>query len=343
MYEKKRENYATDLEQFQDMVRQMDEHKSGLEQKVQERTEALATTNNKLDKMTTYINELKQTISEQEFSVDDIHKLESELKGLSEASDRAHSSLDQQRRMLLASQEELVGVSNNLDAMVSEYNARVAAKQLVPGMSSKFGPSTKARLDKEKLSQPDQKQILGVDLVTTVQPMTLSVKEEFAEQNSRDTETHNDLVDQLNRGEDARNETEAKVKIVRDKIAKCEQTLDSEDQTAQKKLSVRNREVKTIENKTASLLDSVALEETMAAYERQCAELEALRQEREEVSVAKYQAVLDEISSACQLMADHDQYVRTRVDELNQFWNDQAAQINDIVVPSNIDLSSIDD
>lgn len=341
-YAQKRESYATDLEQFHDIVRQMDEHKSQLEQKVKERTTELAETNNKLDKMTTYINDLKQTIKEQEFSVDDIHKMESELKGLSEASDRAHAALDQLRKMLLASEKELVSVSNNLDTATANYNARVSALQLVPEVGAKFGP-TKARLDKDQLLTNDQSRILGVDLIGTVQPLALSSKDEFADKNGRDNETYNDQVDQMNRGDDACKEAEAKLKIVQDKKAKCDHTMESEEKTLQAKLTVRKREVEAMENKVASLQDPVALEEQMAAYERQCAELEALRAQHEEENGAKHRAVLDEICGACQLMADHDAHVRRRANELNEFWREQVAQTKDVVVPANVDLSGIDE
>jgi len=338
-YAEKRESYATDLEQFHDLIRQMDEHKSQQEQKVKERTAELAETNSKLDRMTTYINELKQTIKEQEFSVDDIHKMESELKGLSEASDRAHAALDQQRKMLLASEKELVSVSNNLDSMTTSYNARVSALQLVPELSSTFAPF-KAQLDKEKLLETNQTRIVGVDLIGTVQSAVRSTKDEFAATNRHDETTYNELVDQLNRSEDACKEAQAKVKIVEDKKAKCDHTMESEEETLQKKLTVRKREVETMENKVAALQDPVALEEQMAAYERQCAELEALRVEHEEENVAKYQAVLDEVSRACQAMADHDAYVRQRVSDLDEFWREQQEGATpDIVVPANLDLS----
>lgn len=320
------------------MVRQMQQHKSDLEQKVKDKTTELADTNKKLDKMTTYIDNLKQTIKEQEFSVDDIHKLESELKGLSEASDRAHAILDQQRKALLQSEKELMGVCNNLDAMTDNYNSRVAELQLVPELTTKFGSLT-ARLDKEQLQETDQKRILGVDLVGTAQPVTLQSKKEFVEMNSVNKATYNDLVDELNRDEGARAEAEAELKIVQDKKAKCDQTLESEEETHRAKMTIRQREVENMEAKSKSLQNPVALEEQMAAYDRQCSELEALRQERYEEGVAKYQAVLDEVSKACQAMADHDAYMQQRVSDLHAFWQDQVAQVKTVVLPRNVKLS----
>ena len=330
--QKKRENYATDLEQFHDMVRQMEEHKSGLEQQVKDRTEQLADTNNRLDKMTTYIDNLKQTVKEQEFSVDDIYKLEGEIKGLCEASDRAHALLDQQRKALFVSEQELMKVCNTLDAMTDTYNSRVAELQLVPQLSAKFASLT-ARLDKDQLLADDQARIFGVDLVGTSKPVSVQSKKEFVQINSVNNATFNDVVDELNRVDDARTEAEAKLKIVQDKTVKCDRTLESEEETHQAKRTIRQREVENMENKSKSLQNPVALEEQMAAYERKCAELEAQRQECHEKGVAQYNAVLDEVSRACEAMADHDAYFRQRVDELHKFWQDQVEKVPAIQVP----------
>lgn len=314
----------------------MDEHKKGLEIKVIERTTELAQTNKKLDKMTTYIDELKQTIKEQEFSVHDIHKMESELKGLLEASDRAHAALDQQQTLLNESEKELINVTNKLDILATNFNTCVSSLQLVPELNSKFS-SFKVILNKEKLLETDQNQILGIDLVETVQPVVLSSKQEFAKLNVRDEKVFNEFVDKLNRSEDACNEVEAKLRITQEKHAKCECTIDSEEKTQQAKLAVRKREVESMESKVASLQDPVALEEQMAAYERQCAELEALRIEHEAENVAKYQAVLGEINSACHAMEEHDTYVRQRLSELHEYWREQMAETVEIVAPDNID------
>jgi SMC interacting uncharacterized protein involved in chromosome segregation len=315
----------------------MDEHKSALEQKVKERTTELAENNGKLDKMTTHINELKQAIKEQEFSVDDIHKMESELKGLSEASDRAFAIRDQKRKMLLASEKELVTVCNDLDSMTADYNGKIAELQLVPDLGSNFA-KMKAEVDKSKLLESDQSQMLGVDLVGTVQQIAFSSKQDYLDKVDRAKAQYQDFLDQMNHADDACKEANAKLKIAEDKKSKCEQTLESERKTLEAKLAVREREVQAMETKIAALQDPVALEEQMAAFERQCAELEALRIEHQEENIGKHRAVLAEVNSACQLMADHDAYLRQSVAEVNAYWRQKIAQIGDIVVPSNIEL-----
>ena len=64
---------------------------------------------------------------------------------------------------------------------------------------------------------------------------------------------HHDLLDKMNRSQDALEETESKLKIVQDKNAKIEQSIESETKAQQAKLAVRQRQVEELEAKAASL------------------------------------------------------------------------------------------
>jgi SMC interacting uncharacterized protein involved in chromosome segregation len=270
--------------------------------------------------MTTHINELQQTIKEQEFSVDDIHKLESELKGLSKANDRAHAVRDEMRKMLPASVEVLVAVCNDLDHVTAGYNGKIAELQLVPDLGSKFA-KMKAAVHKEALLEPNQSRILGVDLVGTVRQIAFASIDEYLKKNDEAKAQYQDFLDRMNRAEDAYKEGNAKFKIVDDKKSRCEQTLDSERKTLEDKLAaVRQNEVEAMEKN--------AYEEQMAAYERQYAELTALRIKNEKENIVRYKTVAGEVSSACQLMEDHHARIVA-------YWQTITEENGDIVAPTN--------
>jgi SMC interacting uncharacterized protein involved in chromosome segregation len=131
-----------------------------------------------LEQTTKHINELKQTIKEHEFSVDDIHTLESELKDLSEANDKAHVLLDELRKMFLASEEELDAVCDKLDSVTADYNDKIAKLQLVPNLGSNFA-GMKAKVHNKELFKPKQSWILGVDLAGAVQQVAFSSKNKY--------------------------------------------------------------------------------------------------------------------------------------------------------------------
>jgi chromosome segregation ATPase len=329
----KREQYATDLEQFHELIRQMNAHKAALENTVAERTNKFADTNQKLDKMMTHINDLKQMIKEQEFSVDDIHKLESELKGLSEATDRVEVNHEKQRKMLLASEKELVAACNNVDSIVARYNSTLAALLLIQDLGSKF-VNKKAKFAGGKLLSTFQIEVLGIN-IKDVQNVTSASLLEYAEKIDNAKSQHQDVLDSMNHSEDSLKQADAKLQIVHSKKSKCEQTLDADNKSFSAKLAVRTREVESIETKSAALQDPVQLEEQLMAYEQQCLRLEQLRRQHQEENVAKKRAVVAEVSSAAQLMLEHESYRKEKSAKVKAMWTEIMESVPDIVLPTN--------
>lgn len=327
------------MEQFHDLYRKMVDQKKQFEQKVNERTVELAQVNEKLEKMTTHINELKQSINSQEFSMEDIYKMESEISGLNEATDRAMLLRDQKRKALISIEADLAMICNDLDTKVAEFGGKIAELRLVPDLGSKFN-NVQVKFNKEMLSQTDLTQTIGVDLTDHIQPTAKASKHEYTSKNEHSKMQLQQLVDQTNHLEDTSKEGDARLKIAIDKMSKSEQTLETERKRQEAMIAVREREVEAMEKKIASLQDPVALEEQMAAYERQCSELEALRREREENNMSAKRAVIMEINNACQLMEEHDSYFVKRISEVKQYWNEQTVRIGEIVVPTNIESRS---
>ena len=324
------------MEQFHDLYRKMVDQKKQFEQKVNERTIELAQVNEKLEKMTAHINELKQSINAQEFSVEDIYKMESELNGLNEATDRATLLRDQKRKALISTEADLAMICNDLDTKVAEFSGKIAELRLVPDLGSKFS-TVRVTFNKEMLSQKDLKHTIGVDLIDHIQPTAKASKNEYTSKVEHSKVQLQQLVDQANHMKDSSMEGDTRLKIASDKISKSEQMLETERNMQEAKLAIKEREVEAIEKKTASLQDPVALEEQMAAYERQCSELEALRREREENNMSQKRAVILEINNACQLMEEHDSFLVKRISEVKQYWDEQTMGIGEIVVPTNIE------
>jgi kinetochore protein NDC80 len=336
-YAKKREDYATDLETFHDLIRQMDEHKTQLAQKVKERTVELAETEQKLQKMNAYVEDIKKTVESQELSVDDIYRMENEQKGVNEAMDRVYTSKEQSRKALLKGEEELTGLCNKLDSVMADYNAKVGELALVPKLGPKFA-SSKATFHKDNMLDADQSKLLGVDLQSAVRPLVLQSKTEYVEKGDQARWEYQDALDKLETAQEACNEAAAKLDIVKHKNGKCEETLEFEREAQEAKLAVRQREVEAMEDKVAALRDPVALEEQMTGYERQCAELEALTLRHKEDNIAQKKAVQDEMEAAFKLMAEHDEHCRQKLSDLDNYWMQKKAKMGQVRVPANIVL-----
>ena len=209
---KKREDYATDLEQFQDLVRQMDEHKEALEQKVKERTAELKATNEQVDHMTSKIQVLKERVQGQELSVDDVRKMESEQLRVKEMLQRVSTQRQQCKKELWEAEAELSKLLEELDGVVDDYNTKLSELLLVlddPSGATKFKLSVK----KQHLESGDQSRLLGVDLYAEVRPYLSRTKSEMTSQMSRFRHELQESLDALDASEEAFTEALDKLKV----------------------------------------------------------------------------------------------------------------------------------
>jgi kinetochore protein NDC80 len=331
----KRNSYATDLEQFQDLIQQMDEHVAMLNQKKEDRTKDLEETNEKLAKVTAHVKELKEKITNQELSVEDVKKIQNERKGVEEATDRAIALRDERRSALWEIESEVERLWNEIESLVCDYNSTLGELNLLPLVSSEE-VEMKAVLDKNSVLDSDPTKLLGVDLHGVVQNALSSFREEYTTMSSDCKWKYQESLDNLEQSEEAFTEAMERNRIVERKIDKCEETMEAERETLEAKLAIKTREAESMETKVASLRDPVALEEQMAKFERQCAELEAMRQQHEEDYLARKKAVCEEIDKACQAMEEYDQFCLKKIDEVHQYKKEKRAKYRELKLPTTV-------
>ena len=334
----KRQNYETDLEQFHDLIQQMDQHVATLVQKKDDKTTKLSETNEKLAKLTERVEKLKDNLNKQDLSLEDVQKMKSEQKGVEEATERALALRDQRRSTLWEMESELEKIWGTVETLVSDYNSNHGELGLLPLVSSK-GVDMRAILNKEGAQASDPTKLLAIDLPGVIQPTLSSLREEYSDLATEYKEKYQKALDNLEKSEEAFTEAMEKQRIVEGKIDKCEETMEAEREAHEAKLGVRMREVESMETKVASLRDPVALEEQMTQFERQCAELEAMRQQYEEDNLARKKAVCDEIEHACAAMEEYDQFCLQKVAEVRDYRDDKRAGYGALEVPRTMEES----
>jgi SMC interacting uncharacterized protein involved in chromosome segregation len=209
---KKREDYATDLEQFEDLVRQMDEHKEALEQKVKERTAELQAANEEVESMTSKIVVLKEKIQGQELSIDDVRKMESEQLRVKESLERAVALRQQYKEELWETEAELTKLLERLDAVVDDYNTKLSELLLVLDDAA-HAANFKMNVKKQQLASGDQHLLLGVDLYADVRPFLSRQKTEMSDQMTRMRRELQEALDNLDASEEAFTEALDKLKV----------------------------------------------------------------------------------------------------------------------------------
>lgn len=336
MYEKKREDYAVDLEQFHDLIRQMNEHKDALEKKAKEKSKELKSTNEKLLKLSQCVDKLKNTVANQILSVDDLARLDSEIKGLKEALDY-HSAIKKQRKKnLLAHEEELVKVSFEVDAIITNYNIKLMDILDLANLSHKLN-GKKACFIKDHLHQQSQKATVGIDLQNDVREEILQTLEEFSIKHSSLKEKFHDELDRREYAEECFKTASAKYAMTKDKNVKCKLAFEADSKSFTETLAVRQTELEKVEYKLNALHNPVTLEEQMAAYEEQCSDLERMRIRYKEENITKKKVVLAEIHGACEAMNKHDKFVAEVVSKARSCWHEKSAEVAKLTLAGAVD------
>ncbi|KAL3943575.1 MAG: hypothetical protein SGBAC_002356 [Bacillariaceae sp.] len=331
----RREDLFKSLEGLGDVMTPMNEELEEREQQKAEVTNKLEETNRQLERVATHIEELKVSINNQELSVEDTLKMKNDLKGIEEAFDRTLTLRDQRRKTLWDIDSELKKSWNDLETVISDYNAQHCELNLLPLVSAN-SINMKATLDKAAVDDGDKTKLIGVDLVTSIIPALSSSKQQYNEKLSESKWKFQEALDKLESSEEGFTEAHEELKIIDAKIGKCEETLQAERNASDGKLAVRVKEAVSMEDRVTALRDPIALEEQMARYERQCAELESLRQKHEEQNIVRKRDVSEEIERACNAIMEYDERCAKQIKDIQKYKEDLVSALGELNAPENM-------
>lgn len=314
-YQKKRDGYKTDLAQFHDLINQMDNHVKMLHQKKIDRSTELNESNSKLSTTNAIIVQLKNSIRCQELNVEAARSLQTVFKGVCESIERAQCSNENKRILVNQSSVEQQALWHRIEELVSIYNAGISdLSPFVPRSTFEL-----ARVNVGSTTVSSGPYNLGHDLEEMVKGTLASLKRDLAGALSSSKNDYQQRLDELGKCEGKFAEAREHLKIIGDKTSSRESTLEEERDVMKAKCGVRLREAESFETKISSLRDPVALEERMAHYERQCAELELLRSKNQESRNILIRNIFAEIENACSAMDQFEIFLASKADEIQKY------------------------
>lgn len=314
----RRENYANDLEKFYDLVKKMEEHRSTLQAKVDERTAELAKSEEELQSITDRIGTLKNRVETQEVSVEDVRMMQNEKARVEERIATAAKSKSEMAKLTWEGEMELRGKFQELQDAVGKYNEAASKVLLIPETAENAGGERfEIDVKQDQAHEDDLSHMFGgIDLEKSTMRSIRNLKRTYNDRFSNARQELSTLLDEQQACEEAHTEAEDGLKILQVKAKKCEETLRREKEEQEGTLAVRLKELDSIETKIGSLRDPVALEAAIAKYQRQCTQLEALRQKNLEEHSVQKKAVQAEIKEALDYLAEREEAVQKSLKEL---------------------------
>mmetsp|Transcript_20454 Transcript_20454/g.44713 ORF Transcript_20454/g.44713 Transcript_20454/m.44713 type:complete len:673 (-) Transcript_20454:132-2150(-) len=315
---KKREDHATELEKFYDLVKKLEEHKAILQTKVEERTAELDKNEKELESITSRIVTLKSKVETQEVSVEDVRMMQNEKARVEERIAAAAKSKSEMAKLSWEGDMELRGKLQELQDAVGQYNDMASKLLLIPETAENAGGERyEIKVQQDYSHDDDLSNLLGgIDLENSAMQSIRNLKRTYSDRVSQSRKDLSSMLDEQQACEEGCTEASDGVKILEAKAKKFEETLRREKEEQDGTLAVRLREIDSIETKIGSLRDPVVLEASIAKYQRQCTQLETTRQKNHEEHSMQKKAVQAEINEALALLAAREEHIQTALKEL---------------------------
>jgi len=203
------EDLANDIEKFHVLVQQLTAHKAALSIKVEDNTAQLQTKEEELEKKEAKLNQLRHVIEHQEFSMEDIHKLENEKGNVEEKIRQTTKVKEVNETTTLNKAMDLSKLFDDAHSIVEDFNSRIEV--LFPKDEAS---SHMISIQKSAAHEQDQSLLLGgVDLKGMIVPSWTNKKHAYTEKISQLRRDVFDLTDQKEASEEAVSEINSEIEV----------------------------------------------------------------------------------------------------------------------------------
>lgn len=310
------------------MVRQMDEHKGALENKVKERSAELQESEGEFEVVTQKVTIVKQRIHSQDLSVNDVCKMQVDIERDNDALVKISALKQQKRETFRETQTDVKKVSEDLEVTVESDSATYAELAILADNAGVL----KISIDLDNSESGNQLSLLGVNLRTDVSPFLADFQvEEKEEMAILRQQTQHELDQQVSK-EALMTEVMDNVEIVENRIAKCEESVEKEREQTDAAMNICLREGDVFDTKIESLRNPVAFEEEIVRYQRQHIQLKALQIKYRDENICEEKVVHDEINSALLAIKDHNTYVQAQLTAMKQHAIQQRSKLLSVII-----------
>lgn len=170
------EKLAVNLEEFHALVDTLNNHKNELAAKVQEREADLEIKTAEIERMEKHIEDLIATISNQEYSIEDVHHLEREKAQLEESIEQMLLKRQEFETVILEGEIKLKQELERLERLIVPYN------EVIDKLPMDDSLVTQIVIQKDLVDEKEQKMLLGnVDLKEKLIPVLSTMETKYIE------------------------------------------------------------------------------------------------------------------------------------------------------------------
>ncbi len=204
------EKLANNLEEFHALVNTLNAHKNELASKVEERQADLQIKSTQITKIEQKIQSLIETITTQEYSLEDVHHLERQKAQLEETLEQTLLKRQEYETDILKRELELKKEIERLERLIVPYNELILNLPM-----DDENVVTQITVQKDLVDDKEQKVLLGkVDLKNKIIPIVNRMEENY---HNETTKLRSNIYDMLKKEE----EMEQNIKDYEEKTKVC--------------------------------------------------------------------------------------------------------------------------
>lgn len=327
------EELAKGLEDFHVLVETLNQHKKELTEKVKERQAELESKKEEIGKTEKRIQDLIETISNQEYSMEDVYQLERERAQLKESIAQTKTKSEEYESSIMNRQTELKRELERLERLVVPFNENIVELPMGENIT------TQIVVEKDLVHKNEQKILLGgADIKHEIISILNDLDEKYVDDTTSLKSKIYELMNEQVESEQEIGENEDCVEIISDKLRRVEENFMYEKQEHEDDIATLEKQIKAKEEKVETLRDPYAVETVMSKYHSQINDLSSLIKKHQEGNLARKQAVLAEYNHALRVCSEFKIYREKELSSLQKYLKNR--QQFDIVL-SNEDIEAL--
>lgn len=318
----KKADYEKDLDKFQKLIAQLQEHKEGMMQKVESRTTEVEKLKNTIGNVDNDIGALRERIAAQELSAEDVERMVQERKRVSEAMHQASEQHSVAQRKAWENETELNKVLEHIARLAHEYNNGAEELQLVP-ITAKNARGANYEITLNDQVHASSGRILNTKVQEKLLSMLAALKDQFAEASNSVRQQIAAKSDEVEELESELRYKQEELNIVEGKLRRLEENYRREKDVQHNLMGSQNGELTDLEARLAEIRDTSEVESQLTANNRKIVECKSrLVVQREEHARLKNQLInaIMEVAAKC---ADHKEHVSQRLGEVQEKFRQQ--------------------
>lgn len=314
--ESTRNNLKQDLQKFQDLIKQLEQHGQQLKAKTDSRKEELQKLKQSQETVQSEIAKIKSQIATQELSPEDVSHMIAERERLREAQQIASENRQNHQRKIKEMEMALRDNVHQLEESVGMYHKLAEDLKLIPhtarnarGENLAIELDTRAKKKEGLLKTNVRKHLVPIlqDMLREINAHTRTLKEELM--------SEQDALDEM---------VARKSQLLQDKelqeakIRRAEAAYQRDKEMMEQAADMHSKELDAMEAKLLKVRDCASEEARIASAMRRITEAQALlavkRAEHQRKKNAMYESIMDAVT----LCAAHRENVQERLSQLKR-------------------------